>query len=246
MLKFPRPAVSHYLLLALLFLVGLELFSLFTNWIIFMAASLMLVMFAGVALVRVEEQGAFRPIQMILPALTAAGLTGFTLFLPKTSGLHAYFVLAALVFYWLLKHGARSAFPTWNWTLTMVVVFIDTAVILGLRAHLYWGMVWILLGIFSVSFLASIQALRRVTSTWWETLLPALALSLCLTEMGWVMQFWSIHFIAQAGIIVAAYYVAFNLLSLSFERRLTKADVTEYGAVGTVGLGILLFTAKWF
>ncbi len=245
-LKLHQPLTSHYVLLSLLFWVGLELLTQFSGWMIVVGIALILVMAAGVALVRIEEQHAFHPTQAVLPVLAAAGLIGFTLFLPRTGLLHIYFILATLIFFWLLKHGTRQAYPTWNWTLTMVVLFLDLAVIFGIRYHLYSPLVWILTTAFIVTWLASLQALRRVTGNWWETYLPTLALAVAVTEISWIMQFWSVHYIVQAGIAVVAYYVGFNLLSISFERKLTRTDAWEYIAVGGVGLLLLLLTAKWF
>jgi hypothetical protein len=237
---------SHYLLLSLLFFAGLELLVMFSYWVILLAIILILIVAAGVVLVRVEEQHAFNPSQIILPMLAAVGLIGFTLFLPQTPLIHLYFLLASLIFFWLLRHGTRQAYPTWNWTLTMVVIFLNLAVIFGLRYHLYIALVWILGLVFGVILLASLQSLHRVTKDWVETWLPSLGLAVAVTQLGWVMQFWPLHYVVQAGVAVVAYYVVFNLLSISFERKLSRADMIEYGAVGGLGLIILLFTANWF
>jgi hypothetical protein len=126
------------------------------------------------------------------------------------------------------------------------VIFLNLAVIFGLRYHLYIALVWILGLVFGVILLASLQSLHRVTKDWVETWLPSLGLAVAVTQLGWVMQFWPLHYVVQAGVAVVAYYVVFNLLSISFERKLSRADMIEYGAVGGLGLIILLFTANWF
>jgi len=235
---------SHYLLLALLFFVGLELITSFHRWIVVLAVILLALIAYGIVLVRLEEDRPFTLLQPVLPVLAAVGLTGFSFFLPTSPLLHLYYVLAALVFFWLLKHGAKQAYPTWNWTISTIIFFLDMAVILGLRSNLFMP-VLLTLGLISVaSFLISLQALWRAAIPAAAVLL-ALVVALVLTQISWVLQFSPAHFLIQAGILVVLYYVLFHLLSLSLQRQLRREDITEYAVVGVVALVVLLATARW-
>ena len=236
---------SHYALLSLLFFAGLELIAGFHRWIWALSAILLALLAYGVILVRTEEAHRFHPTQAILPILTAAGLTGFSLFLPNTAIRHIYFVVAALVFFWLLKNAAKQAYPTWNWAITLLVLFLNMAVILGIRFHLFLPIMFVLTVTFAISFLLSAQAIRRLASSIAHTLLISLSLGLVVTEVVWVLQFLPLHFLVQAGIIVVVYYVFFHIISLSLENQLERRQVTEYAVLGTATLLLLLLSARW-
>lgn len=236
---------SHYVLLSVLFFIGLELVVVFHHWILLSSLILLGALIYGIILVRIEEGGDFHPTQAILPILTAAGLTGLAVFLPLTPTIHVYFAVSATLFYWLLRNGARYAYPTWNWVLSTIVLFLNVAVALGFRFNVYLPVIITLLAVFFVSWLVSYQALRRVTSSMLHTCLLALALSLVLTELTWVLQFLPVHFLIQAGVIVVVYYVVFHLLSLSLQHQLTRRHLFEYIGLGALAMTILLATARW-
>lgn len=238
---------SHYALLVLLFFVGLELMVAFQRWIFPFVSVLLVLMAIGVLLVRIEEQEHFRTTQVILPILAAAGLIGFSAFLPVNGWLHVYFVLASALLFWLLKHGSKVAYPTWNWTLATIVLFLDAATVLGLRFHLYDSIpLMVVLGfIFVVCFLVYYQAQRRVVYLKSEAALIAMAVALVLTELAWVLQFLPLHFVVQAGVLVCFYYIFFHLISISYERVVGRKDVVEYVVVGSCALLLILSTARW-
>jgi hypothetical protein len=238
---------SHYVLLALLFFAGLETVFALRRWLIPLSAMLLGVMVIGILLVRIEERGRFRAIQAVLPVLAVVGLTLFSLFLPTTILIHIYFVISSLILFWLLRHGAKLAYPTWNWTLSTVVLFLDAATILGLRFHLEYAVpLMMALGlIFLVAFLISFQAIRRVADLASDAVLIALATAISLTEIAWVLQFLPLHYVVQAGTLVVCYYVFFHLISVSYERRLQRKDITEYALVGVGALALILLTARW-
>jgi len=236
---------SHYALLSILFFIGLELIIVFHSWIWLFTAILLALMVYGIVLVRIEERGRFKPTQVILPLVTASGLTGFTLFLPLNSLIHLYFAASAVIFFVLLRHGARLAYPTWNWLISTIVLFLNIAVALGIRSNLYLGVLTTLLIVFLVSWLVGTQALRRVASSLAHTLLLGAALGLVLTQLTWVILFLPIHFLIQAGIVVVVYYVLFHILSMSLEGRLRRKHIVEYAVLGGIALLSLLVSARW-
>lgn len=235
---------SHYLLLALLFYAGLHLVFAFHRWLVVFVTILFFITAAGIVLVRIEERGRFRSTQVILPLLAAAGLIGFGLFLPAHT-LSWYFILASATLFWLLKHGAKQAYPTWNWSIATIVFFLDSAVVLGLRFHLYLPLLPTLALLLIISLLISLQALQRSAGHFADALLIAMSVSLALTQITWVLQFLPLHFVVQAGVLVIVYYVLFHLLAVSFERKLRLNDLTEYGIIGTSALLLILLTARW-
>lgn len=242
----PRwPRASHYLLLSLLFFAGLELITVFHQWISVGTILFLALVSYGIVLIRIEERHQFQLLQTTLPLLAAVGLTGFTLFLPTSALLHLYFALATLVFFWLLKHGAKLKYPTWNWALGTVIYLLDSAVILGLRFHLNTPVLLTVALIAGVTFLISLQGLTRVTDRRLTAILIAASLALVQAQLTWILQFLPLHFLVQAGCVMVTYYVSFHLLSTSFEHRLTWRDVLEYVLLGAVALGILLTTARW-
>ena len=236
---------SHYVLLAALFFIGLELVITFHQWLVAVTAVLLTVVIYGIFLVRYEEGGRFRSIQIILPALAAIGLTGLAFFLPRTQLLHGYFVVASVLFYGLLRHGARQAYPTWNWMISVLVLFVNVAVILGIRWHLYISLTAILATLFVVIFLLSFQALSRVAETGRHALVMSFGLAFVMTEAAWSLQFLPLFFLVQAGIIATLYYVFFYALTLSLEKKLTRQKIVEYSGLGLAALLVLLLSAHW-
>ena len=236
---------SHYVLLSVLFSVGLELIFSLQRWVIFVAIAVVLIVIVGVILVRFEEKKRFMPTQIILPALAATGLSGFAFLLPTTPVLHIYILLAGLILFFILKHGTKQAYPIWSWALSMVVYFLNVAFLLGLRFHLYVPVLLLLFLMFIVSALMTLQALRRTAESVLSVALPVMALALVLTEVTWVLQFLPSHYFAQAGIITVLYYVFFNLVNLSYTRKLNRRDIVEYAGIGFVALLIVLVSAQW-
>jgi hypothetical protein len=236
---------SHYVLLSILFSVGLELIFALQRWVIFVAITVVLVVIVGIILVRFEEKKRFMPTQIILPALAATGLSGFAFLLPTTPVLHVYIIVAGLMLFFILKHGTKQAYPIWSWVLSMVVYFLNVAFLMGLRFHLYVPVLLLLGFILLVSILMALQALRRTSESVLHVILPVLALALILTEVTWVLQFLPSHYFVQAGIITILYYVIFNLVSLSYTRRLVRRDIIEYAGIGLIALLIISVSAQW-
>lgn len=236
---------SHYVLLSTLFFVGLELIFALHRWVGLLMTTLLVIVAAGIILVRAEERGKFHPIQVILPLLAAIGLTGLALFLPTTPWIHIYFVASAIVLLVLLKHGVRQAYPTWNWAISVIILFINVAAVLGWRFHLYAPILIILPLVWLIMFLISLQALNRVTPSLMEASLLATAMGFVLTEIVWVLQFLPLHYLVQTGIVGALYYVSFHLISVSYERTLSRKDIIEYATVGVLALLLILLTAQW-
>ena len=236
---------SHYVLLATLFFIGLELMFALQRWVWPVLAILFVVIASGVVLIKIEEHTRFHPTQAILPLLAAAGMTAFALFLPGTALIHLYLAVASVVFYILLKFAARTAYPTWNWVVSLLVLFLNLSVVLGWHFHLFITLVFSLALAWAATFLISWQALRRVRSGRGVVALMALVLSFVLTQILWVLQFTPLHFLIQASFTAVLYYVSFHLLSISFERSLTRRDVWEFLGVGAAALVVLLGTAQW-
>jgi hypothetical protein len=236
---------SHYLLLALLFVVGLELIFALQRWVIVVAVASASVVGVGVVLVRLEEQGQFRPLYIILPVLAAIGFSGFAFLLPTTPILHLYVVAAGLLFFWLLKHGVRQAYPLWNWTLSLPVYFFTLAFVLGLRFHLDLPVLGMLLLVAALTSLVSLQALARIAPTLTSVMLPVLAMTFALAEVTWVLQFLPVHHLVQAGVVTALYYVMFSLVSISYMRKVTRRDIVEYVTIGMIASLIILMSAQW-
>lgn len=236
---------SHYLLLALLFVVGLELIFALQRWVILVAVASASVVAVGVVLVRLEEQGRFRPLYIILPVLAAVGFSGFAFLLPTTPVLHAYVAGAGLLFFWLLKHGVRQAYPLWNWTLSLPVYFLNMAFVLGLRFHLDLPVIAMLFIVATVTALMSVQTLARIAPSMASVALPALAMTLALAEVTWTLQFLPSHHLVQAGIITALYYVMFSLVSISYMRKISRRDIVEYVAIGMAACLLIIISAQW-
>jgi hypothetical protein len=236
---------SHYLLLALLFVVGLELIFALQRWVIVVAVAVASVVTIGIILVRLEEQGEFRPVHNILPILATVGFSGFAFLLPTTSILHLYVVGAGILFFWLLKHGVRQAYPLWNWVLSLIIYFLNIAFILGLHFHLYLPALAILLMVTAVTWLMSFQALARIVPSAADSILPVLTMSFVLSEVSWALLFLPSHYLLQAGVVTALYYVMFSLVSINYMRKISRRDIVEYVGIGLVALALILSSAQW-
>lgn len=231
--------------MALLFFFGLELIFALQRGVVLSLAALLGLMTIGVVFTAIEESDDFHFTQAILPILAAVGLTAFALFLPSSALLHLYFLAASLTFYFLLQFGARLAYPTWNWGLSALVLYVDTAAILGWHFHLAKSLFVMLLLAWLTIFLLAWQALRRIPNGEGEALLLSLAVSLAIAELIWTLQFTPLHFLIQAGVVLVFYYILFHILTTSFARALRRRDVLEYTTVGVAALIILLTSARW-
>lgn len=236
---------SHYVLLSLLFFAGLELISVFHAWVWLVSGILLVLVGFGIVLIRIEERGYFHPTQIILPVLAAVGLTGFSFFLSSGPWLHLYFAASALMLFFLMKHGARQAYPTWNWVISVIVLALGLAIIFGWRFFLYIPVLLVLVPVMAVVWLVGIQSLQRVAPSLREAILLAGTIGFALTEVGWVLLFLPLHYLIQAGLLVALYYVFFHLVSISYERKLTRHDIMEYVTIGLVAFILVLTTARW-
>lgn len=236
---------SHYALLATFFLAGLEVIFALHQFIILLVAGLLALLLIGIILVRAEEGGRFHPTQIILPALAALGLTGFALFLPTTQYLHLYFLGCAIVFFYVLKYGAKQAYPTWNWVISLAILFVCLASFLGWRFHLYIPVVFVIGSVFLTFFLISLQSLQRLVPSTSEAMLLSLSAAFVLTEIAWVLQFLPLYYLVQTGVLTAIYYVMFHLVTASYEGGVKSRDVVEYMIIGGVALLMILATARW-
>lgn len=244
---------SHYALLALLFGVGLELVFAFPHQLVIFVPILLGLVAIGMLLLRWEEAHVFAPIQMLLPALVATGLTSFALFIPiRSFTLHSYFLACVLVLYFVLRHGAKQAYPTWNWIISLIALFINTATLLSWHWYAFLPMLGMLGGICIIVILISYQSFKRLEVDWrsdevhsGESALLACSLGIALAEVSWVLQFLPAHPITAAGVIVALYYVFFQVTSLSLRKVLVVADLIEYGTVGVIALGLVLVSTRW-
>lgn len=236
---------SHYALLSLFFLAGLEIIFGLHRFLPVLIGAVLFILFMGIILVRAEEGGRFHPTQTILPALAAFGLTGFALFLPTVGFLHFYFIASAFIFFYVLKYGAKQAYPTWNWVISLGVLFVTVATILGWRFHLYIPVLFVIGMVFVTFFLISLQSLQRLSPSTSEALLLALSTAFVLTEVTWVLQFLPLYYLIQTGVLTAVYYVLFHLVFLSFEGGIKRRDVVEYMIIGAAALLMILASARW-
>ncbi len=236
---------SHYALLAIGFAAGLEMIFALQRWVILIAVLVVLVIITGVIIVIAEEKKRFIPTQSILPILATVGLSGFAFFLPTTPILHLYIIAAGLILFFLLKHGVRQAYPIWNWGISLVVYFLNVSFFLGLRFYLYIPVVLLLFITAVISFLMSLQSLRRLAKGITDVVLPSLAIGLVLTEIAWVLQFLPSHHLIQGGILTTFYYVLFHLVSLSYTGKITRRDIIEYVTIGSMALGVIIMSAQW-
>lgn len=236
---------SHRVLVALLFFVGLEVTFALQRWVVVSLLTLFALMTAGVVFIRREESDDFHFTQAFLPIFAALGLTAFALFLPASPLLHLYFLAASITFYFLLQFAARKAYPTWNWGISAVVLFVDLAAILGWHFHLAQSLLLALGLAWLTAFLLAWQALIRIPGARQESLLLALCLGFVVTEVVWVLQFTPLHFFIQAGVALSVYYLVFQALARSFEKSLTRREVLEYAILGGTALSILLFSVQW-
>jgi hypothetical protein len=236
---------SHYALLSLFLFVGLELLFVLHRWLFLLFFIFLVILIIGIILIRSEEGRHFHPTQTILPALAALGFGALAIFLPITGYLHAYFVLCAILFFYILKYGAKKAYPTWNMVITPAILFTVIVPIIGWRFTLYTS-VWSMLAcMFPIIALLAFQFLLRYTRTLGEAGIIALCIGFALTQVTWILQFLPLHFIVQAGFIVALYHTVIQLVILTIERNLNKRTIIEYSLIGIGALALLAATAHW-
>lgn len=236
---------SHYVLLSLFLFIGLELLLVLYQWLFLLFCIFLAILIVGIILIRSEEGEYFHPTQTILPALAALGFGALAIYLPITLYLHAYFVTCAILFFFILKYGAKKAYPTWNMVISPAILFAVIVPAIGWRFTLYTP-VWIMLAcIFPIITLLGFQSLLRYTKTIGEAGIIALSLGFALTQVTWILQFLPLHFIVQAGFIVALYHTVTQLVILTIERNLNRRNIIEYSLVGLGAIAILAITAQW-
>ena len=237
---------SHYALLSLFFFAGLELLLVFHAWLFVWIGALLVILFMGIALIKVEEGSGFHISQVILPSLAAGGFSAFGLFLPSTIWLHVYFAVCALIFFYILKHGAKQAWPTWNWVISLFVLFASVAALLGWRYYVYAPIVIVIGALALIVVLIAFQSLRRYTATSQEAWLLSLSMAFVIGEITWVLQFLPLHYIVETGIVSAVYYIMFRLIISTIEDGVLEArEIVEHAVVGVSALAMLLITAQW-
>jgi len=236
---------SHYMLLSLFLFVGLELLFIIHRWLFLLFFIFLAILIIGIFLIRSEEGEHFHPTQTILPALAALGFGALAIYLPLTMFLHVYFFICALLFFYILKHGAKQAFPTWNMVISLAVLFTVIAPAIGWRFTLYTP-VWITLAlVFPLISLVAFQSLLRYTKTLGEAGIISLSIGFVLSQVIWILQFLPLHFIVQAGFIVTLYYVTIQLVILAIEQKLNRRSIIEYCLVGSGATLLLATTAYW-
>jgi hypothetical protein len=236
---------SHYALLSLFLFIGLELLFIVHRWLPLLLSILLAVLIMGIILIRSEEGDQFHPTQTILPTIAAFGFAALAVYLPLTFFIHIYFILCATAFFFILKYGAKQAWPTWNTVISLAVLTTAVAPIIGWRFTLYspvWAMIALL---FPVIALMAFQSLLRYTPRMSEAGFIALAIAFVLSEFIWVLQFLPLHFIVQTGCVVAVYYTILHSITGVYEKSMNRQRALEYAVVGAIALALLLFTARW-
>ena len=236
---------SHYVLLSLFYFIGMEVWFALNAWPVVLFFIILAVLVIGIILIRSEEGDRFHPTQAILPTLAAFGFTAFAIYLPQSFFLHFYFAACAVIFFFILKYGAKQAWPTWNSAISLVVLFACVAPVIGWRFYLYSPVGYMLAILFPIIALTAFQSLVRYAHSIYETLLLSLATGLVLTEMVWILQFLPLHFVVEAGFIVSLYYAILQIIIAAYERRLSKRLLIELALAGAIGAAILLTTARW-
>ena len=236
---------SHYAILSLFLFIGLELLFVIHNWLFILFAIFISILFIGILLIRSEEGRGFHPTQMILPILAAVGFVSLAVYLPITFYLHIYFAACASLFFFILKYGARQAWPTWNIVISLAVTFAIIAPTIGWRFTFYTP-VWIMLAVlFPAIALLAFQSLLRYTNTMDDAIMVSLCIGFVLTEVAWILQFLPLHFIVQAGILLALYYMAIQITISTVERTLSRKTIIEYCIIGAIAVLLLALTANW-
>jgi hypothetical protein len=236
---------SHYAILSLFLFIGLELLFVIHRWLFLLLFLLLGILVIGVFLIRSEEGAQFHSTQTILPTLAAFGFAGLAVYLPVTALLHVYFIACAIVFFTILKYGAKQAWPTWNMVISLTVLFAALVPTIGWR-FLFYAPVWGMLAlIFVIVTLLSFQSFLRYVQSTSEAGLIALALGFTLTEIAWILQFLPLHFIVQAGFLVATYYTTSQLATIAIEKNIERKTIIEYGLVGGGAIILLVLTANW-
>lgn len=239
------PALSHYLLLSLFFFAGLEVAFALQRLVYVVLLVLIAIVVAGVFVIRYEELGEFSVYQTILPSLAALGLAAFALFLPVVWWLHVYLAAAAVCIYYVLKHGAKQAYPTWNTVVSLVTLFVVLASALGTRFHFYIPPAALLIIVFVATAAVAVQFFLRYIEGRAESWLLAVAVALVAAQIAWALQFLPLHYIVQSGIVLTVYYVATGLAAAAYEKKISRREIVEHFAFGTLATITLLLTARW-
>lgn len=241
-----RQMLSHYGLLSVFFFAGLEVAFAVQQLVYISLLVLMVIVIGGIFVIRYEELGRFSLYQAILPSLAVLGLAAFALFLPASWWLHAYMVGAAACTYFVLKHGAKQAYPTWNTIASLITLFVVLATVLGARFHFYIPVWTLLVIVLLATCLTAVQFFLRYTNSAAESWLLAASLGVSITQITWAFQFLPLHFLVQAGVLISIYYIAVHLAAITLERVLARRDIIEYFVFGSIAIIALVLTARWY
>jgi len=236
---------SHYALLALFFGGGLELMFAFQRLVLFVMGFFLVLVFVGVVIIRTEESEVFHPTQIILPVMTALSTSLFALFLPVNAFIHVYIALATGVFFYLLKYGARQAYPTWRLIITLTVVFTTLASILGWQYLLFGSLTLAVFLAGLAIFLLSCQLVFHSSQSPQETILVSATVTLGLMQLLWILQFLPLQYLAQSAIVTVVYYTIIQLVLGSYDYPVGRREILEHLGVGGVLLGVLLSVSQW-
>src|SRR3989344_5330667 len=150
-----------------------------------------------------------------------------------------------ILFFFILKYGAKQAWPTWNMSLSLVALFACVATVIGWRYYLYSPVGYMLAILYPIIGLTTFQSLVRYAHTLYETALLSLAVAFVLIEIIWILQFLPLHFVVETGFIVSLYYAALQIIGAAYEKRLSRKLLLELMLASALGVAILLSTARW-
>jgi len=191
-----------------------------------------------------DEEGLNRQ-RLSLISLSLPALVALALLLPDNGLIHVYFLLIVLFFGWFAKVGSQIQMDWWNGAVTMFLLIFNLGLILAWKAWsgtadiLILGLIWVVLAILGWQAFVSVAHRRKVA------VLVGLTLALVLTELGWLLFYWPLHWLAITGIVATAYYVCFHLITASWRGRMTWGVIVEYSLVSIVAVSVIIWTNQW-
>lgn len=192
---------------------------------------------------------------LILPAVLSTLVLSYSVFISSHVVIQLLFIFNLVflylylkqVYYYLLSPASYEVFSIENISsfINWLSYFLLAATIYGLQSFLNLPVFWLILIMLAVTILIIYQIIW-VNKIELKTGAPYLLVAcLILTELSWSISFLPFNYNISGLGLAICYYVIIGLIKNHLLDKLDEKRIKMYLLLGSISLGLLLFTARW-
>ncbi len=239
------------LIVSILFLVLLEIFSLFPT-VMLWGSFLMLVLVVGGVLWMMDgnwENGIMR--RSLLPVLLTIGVLAFGFFMPVLLFKHIIYVVGAVCIYFLMLYVDQFPYKSFLITrlnfsfVSLIAAYLLFYSVFNVSVGFAMPLWLLMLVVVAIGFMIFYSILWASGLDRSSTILYTVLFGFLMSEVFLIVSFWPVDPSAKSIVLVVTMYIFWGLLSHWIERVLTGRVVVEYILVGIILMSVVLVTASW-